>query len=198
MQLYFDVAIVLSGYLCGSVASAVVVSRLMGLTDPRSAGSGNPGATNVLRVHGKKAAIFTLAGDVIKGLVPVLIARWLQCPDVTVAATALAAFMGHLFPVFFGFKGGKGVATLIGVLLAMHWLSGVTFISAWLAMALVFRYSSLAALVASLVTPVAGSLFLTTPLVVVQLIMVSLLFWRHRSNIRNLIAGTEDRIGNKD
>jgi len=192
-----EITVILLACLCGSLASAVIVCKAMGLSDPRQAGSNNPGATNVLRLHGKKAAALTLAGDVLKGVLPVLAARWLGMDDSIVAASGLAAFTGHLYPVFFGFQGGKGVATLLGVLVATHWLCGLTFAGTWLLMALLFRYSSLAALVASLVTPVASLTLLPAAYAIAQSIMVILVFWRHRSNIRNLVAGREDRIGDK-
>lgn len=183
-------------YLLGSLASAIIVCRLSGLSDPRAGGSGNPGATNVMRLHGKKAAAMTLAGDVLKGVLPVLLARFLNQSDMVIALCGLAAFTGHVFPVFFGFKGGKGVATLIGVLFASHWLVGLGFVTTWLIVALLFRYSSLAALVAALLSPIYAWLVLEAlPYLVCHGIMVVMLFWRHRSNIRNLIDGTEKKIG---
>lgn len=190
--------LVILGYLCGSVASAVIVCRLLGLTDPRTEGSRNPGATNVLRLHGKKAAALTLAGDVLKGLLPVLLARALEAPITIVALTGLAAFIGHLYPVFFGFRGGKGVATLIGVLFALHWLLGLGFCLTWLVMALLFRYSSLSALTAAMLTPIYTAWILPNLLVVgVTSAMTLLLIWRHRSNIYNLTHGLEEKIGQK-
>lgn len=192
-----NTAIILLAYLCGSLASAVIVCKLMGLTDPRTEGSKNPGTTNVLRLHGKKAAFLTLTGDVMKGVLPVLVAKWTGLDDSIIAGTALAAFTGHLFPVFFAFKGGKGVATLIGVLAATHWILGVTFIATWLIMAILFRFSSLSALTASLVTPVISAFLLPDIYYITQTIMVILVFWRHRSNIRHLLDGTEDKIGSK-
>jgi len=184
------------GYLCGSVASAIVVCRILGLGDPRTQGSGNPGATNVLRLHGKRAAALTLAGDVLKGALPVLLARGLHAPDAIIAATGIAVFAGHLFPVFFRFQGGKGVATYIGVLFATCWLLGLGYIGTWLLIALLFRYSSLAALTAAVMTPVYTALVLPVPAYVLAYsIMTLTLLWRHRSNIRRLINGSEPRIG---
>ncbi len=192
----FSSLLVILSYLLGSIASAILVCRLFGLSDPRAGGSGNPGATNVMRLHGKKAAALTLAGDVLKGVVPVLIAKFFQQPSLVIALCGLAAFGGHLFPVFFGFKGGKGVATLVGVLIASHWLLGLGFILTWLLVAALFRYSSLAALVAAALTPVYSWLiFNDMAYLSCQVIMVALLFWRHHSNIRKLLAGTESKIG---
>ncbi len=191
----FDIAAILFAYLCGSIASAIVVCRSLHLADPRTGGSNNPGATNVLRLHGKQAAALTLFGDIIKGIIPVLLAKSLALSDTTVAVCGLAAFAGHLFPVFFRFAGGKGVATLIGVLFALHWLSGLAFVAIWLAMAGVFRISSLSALTASFFTPIIGAFFLPLPYVIAQTIMVTLVFWRHRSNIHNLLSGKEEHIG---
>jgi glycerol-3-phosphate acyltransferase PlsY len=190
--------LVLVAYLLGSIASAILVCKLFGLSDPRAGGSGNPGATNVMRLHGKKAAILTLAGDVLKGVVPVLLAKALGSSELVIALCGLAAFFGHLFPVFFNFKGGKGVATLIGVLFATHWLLGLAYIGTWGITALLFRYSSLSALVAAALTPVYSWLILQNiGLTICHIIMVSILIWRHQSNIQNLIAGTESKIGQK-
>ena len=193
-----DVAVIITGYLCGSVASAIIVCRLAGLGDPRAGGSGNPGATNVLRLYGKKAAAATLAGDVLKGLLPVLLATWLKLPPPVIALTGLAAFAGHLYPVFFGFRGGKGVATLIGVLFGTYWLLGAAFVITWALVAAVFRYSSLSALTAAALAPVYTWLLLPeTAYIAGCAVMAVLLFWRHRDNIRRLLAGEESRIGKK-
>ena len=185
-------------YLLGSISSAVLVCKAMGLSDPRTDGSGNPGATNVLRLHGKQAAAITLAGDVLKGFLPVLLARLLKAPDLIIALTGLFAFFGHLYPVFFNFQGGKGVATLIGVVFGLHWLIGVGFVSTWLFVALVFRYSSLAGLTATWLTPCYAWVLLHSPAYVICLsIMAAVLTWRHKANIKKLLAGTESRIGKK-
>jgi glycerol-3-phosphate acyltransferase PlsY len=183
------------GYLFGSISTAIIVCKLMGLPDPRTNGSGNPGATNVARLGGKKAAALTLAGDLLKGLIPVLIAHSLQADATVLAGTALAAFLGHLYPLFFGFQGGKGVATALGVVYGLSWPVGLLTTAVWLAMALVFRISSLAALTAMLVMP-AGFYWLLpqAPLIIAMVILTVLLFWRHRSNIANLINGTEGKI----
>jgi len=190
--------LIIVAYLLGSIASAILVCKLFGLSDPRAGGSGNPGATNVMRLHGKKAAILTLAGDVLKGVIPVLLAKALSSTELVIALCGLAAFFGHLFPIFFNFKGGKGVATLIGVLFATHWLLGLAYIGTWGITALLFRYSSLSALVAAALTPVYSWLILQNiGFVTCHIIMVSILIWRHQSNIQNLIAGTESKIGEK-
>ena len=187
--------LVILAYLAGSLASAVIVCKIMGLEDPREQGSGNPGTTNVLRLHGKTAALLTLCGDVLKGALPVLLLRYVQAPDVFVAAAGLAAFSGHLYPLFFGFRGGKGVATLLGVLFAFHWLLGAAFIMTWLLVALLSRYSSLAAITAALLAPVYCWLMLPSPYLVAGTgLMSAILIWRHRSNIKNLLAGKENKI----
>ncbi len=187
--------LIFMGYLSGSIATAIVICKLMGLGDPRREGSGNPGATNVLRLYGRKAAILVLTGDVLKGILPVLLAKLIHMPDVIIATTGLAAFLGHIFPVFFGFHGGKGVATLVGVLIATHWMLGLAFMVTWILMALIFRYSSLAAIVAAITTPFYTWLLLPAPVYVICFsLLAATLIWRHRSNIRNLIAGTEVRI----
>ena len=190
--------LVILAYLMGSVASAVVICRLLGHPDPRTRGSGNPGATNVLRLYGKKAALLTLTGDVLKGVIPVLLARAWSADPLLIALAGLAAFSGHLFPVFFRFRGGKGVATLIGALLATHWLLGLAYLANWLIVAALFRYSSLAALWAAVFTPFCSWLILQDPaFVAVHALMAALLIGRHRSNIRKLLNGTESRLGRK-
>ena len=185
-----------AGYLLGSVATAVLVSRALGAADPRSGGSGNPGATNVLRLAGRRAAALTLAGDVAKGLVPVLAARALDLPPGALALVGLAAFLGHLYPVFFGFRGGKGVATALGALLGLDPLLGAAALATWLVVAGVSRYSSLAALAASGLAPVYAWIVSGRPEVVGAVsVMAALLVWRHRANVRRLLAGEEGRIG---
>jgi glycerol-3-phosphate acyltransferase PlsY len=190
-----DYLVVLGGYMFGSISTAIIVCKLMGLPDPRTTGSKNPGATNVARLGGKKAAALTLVGDMLKGLLPVLIAQYLQMSPVILAATALAAFLGHLYPVFFGFQGGKGVATALGVIYGLYWPAGLLTTATWLAMAVVFRYSSLAALIAMLLTPLWFLWLLPEPAIIAAMcILTVLLFWRHRTNISNLINGKEGRI----
>ena len=191
-----DYLFVLAAYLIGSVSSAIVVSRALGLQDPRKVGSGNPGATNVLRYNGKKAAIITLVGDILKGVIPVLAARAYGVEPMILGWVMLAAFLGHVFPVFHGFRGGKGVATAFGALTALNGWVGLALIVIWLLTVLAFRYSSLAGLVAALAAPpLVGWLQGGTFFIVITLVMSVLLVWRHRSNVRNLLAGTEDKIG---
>ena len=190
-----DYLLILAGYLFGSISTAIIVCKLMGLPDPRTGGSGNPGATNVARLGGKKAAALTLVGDMLKGLIPVLIAHALEAPPVILAGTALAAFLGHLYPVFFGFRGGKGVATAMGVIYGLDWRVGLLTTAIWLVMALLFRYSSLAALVAILLAPLGFLWLWPQPAVIAAMvIMTILLYWRHRSNISNLLNGKEGKI----
>lgn len=186
------------GYLCGSLSSAILVCRALGKADPRTTGSGNPGATNVLRAHGRGPAAATLAGDVAKGLVPVLLAHALGGSPFAIALSGLGAFLGHLFPVFFQFRGGKGVATYIGVLFGLSPWLGLAFCLTWLGTAAVTRYSSLAALVATVITPLAALAGgMAAPVVLVLIVMAGAIFWRHQENIARLRAGTESRIGRK-
>ncbi|MEK8089919.1 glycerol-3-phosphate 1-O-acyltransferase PlsY [Thermithiobacillus plumbiphilus] len=190
--------LILAAYLIGSITTAVLVARALGLPDPRSQGSGNPGATNVLRLGGRKAAVLTLLGDMFKGILPVLLARGLGADDGTLAAVALAAFLGHLFPVFFGFRGGKGVATGLGIYLALSLLLGLALALVWLAMARLFRISSLAALSAAVAAPLLTWWLLPgRPFLLLSLILAVLLLWRHKDNIQRILAGTEKRIGEK-
>ena len=185
----------LGGYLLGSVSSAVLVSKLMGLPDPRQSGSGNPGATNVLRLGNKPAAALTLLGDVLKGVLPVLIAKYLDADTTGIALAGLGAFLGHLFPVFFGFAGGKGVATSLGIFLALNPLIAGSQIALWALMALVFRYSSLAALVTALVTPVLLAWQMDDPVLTgFGIILAALLVFQHRANIVRLVQGNESKI----
>ncbi|TAN83588.1 MAG: glycerol-3-phosphate 1-O-acyltransferase PlsY [Gallionella sp.] len=191
---------VIVAYLLGSISFAVLMSRLFALPDPRTYGSGNPGATNVLRSGKKAAAALTLLGDAAKGWLAVFLAAQFAMHDargaMLVAAVALAVFLGHLFPVFLRFKGGKGVATALGVLLALDGWLGLAALATWLLVAAVFRLSSLAALVAAVGAPVYAVLLgLPHEWVLASGIMSMLLIWRHKSNIRNLLAGKEARIG---
>jgi len=186
-------------YLLGSVSSAIIIARLMGLKDPREIGSKNPGATNILRYGGKTAAVLTLVGDALKGAVPVLIAQALTHDVVILALTGLGAFLGHLFPVYFGFRGGKGVATTLGVWLALSPWAGLAMIATWAAIAFVFRYSSLAALTVSVAAPFYVAWFSPGwPYLLAMIVMSATLIFRHRANIRSLLAGTETRIGIKN
>lgn len=194
-ELMLNLLLPLLGYLVGSVSSAIIVSKLMGLPDPRSSGSNNPGATNVLRLGGKKAAVITLLGDVLKGLLPVLIAKAFTGNPITIALVGIAAFLGHLYPVFFGFKGGKGVATAAGVFIGLSGIVTLFLFGIWLITAAISRYSSLAALVATLSAPFLVLLLLPgLPFFLMACVIAALLFWRHRENIGRLKRGEESKI----
>ncbi len=206
MELTLDLLLIPIAYLIGSVSFAVVVSKCMRLPDPHSYGSGNPGATNVLRTGNKLAAVLTLIGDALKGYLAVMLARvllgdesltstlnsWLLC------GVVIAVFLGHLFPIFHGFKGGKGVATACGILFGINWILGLATLGTWIIVAMFMRYSSLAALAAAIFGPIYFVfLFGLQPMGIALLIVCLLLIWRHRSNIQNLMNGTESRIGSK-
>ena len=194
-----DLSLIIAAYLLGSISSAIVVCRLMGLPDPRTQGSNNPGATNVLRIGGKKAAAITLLGDSLKGFVPVALCHLLDRPELIFALVGAAAFLGHLYPVFFGFRGGKGVATALGVQFGLGWTIGAAVAATWLFMAKVANISSLAALISMLLAPLYIWLLWPSPaLLVMQVSITLLLIWRHRSNIRNLLRGSEGRISGRE
>jgi glycerol-3-phosphate acyltransferase PlsY len=202
MTSFVPLLVALVAYLVGSLSFAVIVSRAMGLSDPRTYGSGNPGATNVLRSGSKAAAILTLALDALKGWVPVaLVVRFgpaYGLGEGTVAMTALAAFCGHLWPVFFRFKGGKGVATAAGALFGIDPLLGAATLATWLIIAAFFRYSSLASIVAAVFAPFWRVLTEGPDTIALALIVMGgLLIWRHGANIKRLFAGTESRLGGK-
>jgi glycerol-3-phosphate acyltransferase PlsY len=188
---------ILIAYLCGSISSAVVTCKIMGLADPRTQGSHNPGATNVLRIGGKKAAVITLIGDTLKGVIPVLAAKWMGFDTLTLSFVTSAAFFGHLYPLFFHFKGGKGVATAGGCLTALSWPVGTALIGTWLLAAVIFRYSSLAALIAAIAAPFYAWYFTNIDYTVMASVISLLLIYRHRKNIQNLVHGKEDKIGKK-
>ena len=193
-----DAAVVLIAYLVGSIASAILVCRAMGLPDPRGEGSGNPGATNVLRIAGKGPAAATLAGDVLKGVLPVLLASGLSSAPAVEALAALAAFLGHLHPLYFRFQGGKGMATALGAIAALAWPVAGVMCAIWLAVAAATRYSSLASMSAAVGAPVAALWLAPHPATPVVLAVIALLvLWRHRGNIRRLVRGTESRIGQR-
>ncbi len=206
MNLTLDLLLIPIAYLIGSISFAVVVSKCMRLPDPHTYGSGNPGATNVLRTGNKLAAVLTLIGDALKGYFAVMLARvllgdqslsanlgsWVLC------GVVLAVFLGHLFPVFHDFKGGKGVATACGILFGVNWILGAATLGTWIIVATFMRYSSLAALAAAVFGPIYFVfLFGFQPMGIALLIVCLLLIWRHRSNIGNLMNGTESRIGSK-
>ncbi len=193
-----ELGLIVAAYLIGSISSAIIVCRLMGLPDPRSEGSNNPGATNVLRIGGKKAAAITLLGDMLKGVLPVAVGHLFDVSTLTFALAAMAAFLGHLYPVFFGFKGGKGVATALGTQFGLHWGIGLAVAGIWLFMAKVVKISSLSALVSMALAPVIIYwIWPADELIVMQIIMSIILFWRHKSNIQRLISGEESLIGKK-
>jgi glycerol-3-phosphate acyltransferase PlsY len=206
MNLTFDLLIIPITYLIGSISFAVVVSKCMLLPDPHTYGSGNPGATNVLRTGNKLAAVLTLIGDALKGYLAVMLSRillgdesltstlnsWLLC------GVVVAVFLGHLFPIFHGFKGGKGVATACGILFGINWILGLATLGTWIIVAVFMRYSSLAALAAAVFGPIYFVfLFGFQPMGIALLVVCLLLIWRHRSNIHNLMNGKESRIGSK-
>jgi glycerol-3-phosphate acyltransferase PlsY len=195
--------LILIAYLMGSICVAIPVCKIMGLPDPRSQGSKNPGATNVLRIGGKKAALFTLAGDSIKGVIPVLVAQAMGIEGFALSVVALAAFLGHLYPIFFKFEGGKGVATGFGVVFALAWPLGLILVAIWALMAIAFRYSSLAALTAFALSPLVCFWLswngepIWRDYTIAMAILSVLLIYRHRGNIDKLRAGTESKIGQK-
>jgi glycerol-3-phosphate acyltransferase PlsY len=202
MQALYPALATLAAYLIGSLSFAVIVSQLMGLNDPRTYGSGNPGATNVLRSGNKAAAVLTLLLDALKGFVPVLLVKEFGAPygldEGTLALVAVAAFLGHLWPVFFRFKGGKGVATAAGVLLGLNPWLGLATLATWIIIAAFTRYSSLAALVAAVFAPFYQVLIWGGgPIAVAVFVMGALLVWRHRANIQKLLNGTESKLGQK-
>ena len=190
-----NILLIFSAYLLGSISAAIIVCKTLGLSDPRTGGSGNPGTTNVMRLYGKKAAFLTLVGDIFKGIIPVLLAKVIVNSEFIIAICGLAAFLGHIFPIYFKFEGGKGVATLIGILFATHWLLGVTYIITWILTALIFRYSSLAALIAALPIPIYSYFIEHNNQYAISFAVIAIiLFWRHKPNIYNLLNGKEDKI----
>ena len=207
MQVLYPFLATLAAYLLGSISFAVIVSRLMGLRDPRTFGSKNPGATNVLRSGSKPAAIVTLLLDGVKGWLPVLLVQLFGKPygleEGTVAMVGLAAFLGHLYPVFFRFQGGKGVATFLGVVFGIHPLLGLATAATWLIIAFFFRYSSLASLISAVFAPAFYLLgdhiqwYAETPVALALAVMALLLAWRHSENIGRLLQGKESRLGAK-
>lgn len=192
------ILLVLLAYLLGSLPFAVIVSKLYGLEDPRSHGSGNPGATNVLRTGNKSAALLTLLGDAAKGWLAVWLTGWLGGDMLAVSIAGVAAFLGHVYPVFLKFRGGKGVATALGVLLGWSGALALVTIVTWVVTAALTRYSSLAALVAAMVTAIAAGFMIgSIQTVTAVTVMSAVLIWRHRANIQRLLNGTESRIGSK-
>jgi acyl phosphate:glycerol-3-phosphate acyltransferase len=207
LEYAYPVVAVIAAYLIGSLSFAVIVSRLMGLSDPRSYGSKNPGATNVLRSGNKAAAVITLLLDALKGWVPVVLVKWVGADfglgDGTVAAVGFAAFLGHLYPVFFRFQGGKGVATAAGVLIGISWVLGLATLATWLIVAYFSRYSSLASLAAAVFSPLyylfgdRAAWYVDKWILAMLVVISALLIYRHRENINKLLKGTESRLGAK-
>ena len=197
MEYYLNILLFAGlAYLIGSISTAIITCKIMGIEDPRKTGSYNPGATNVLRHGGKKAAIITLLGDMLKGLIPVLVVSQFQTDTLTIALVGLFALLGHIFPVYYGFKGGKGVATFYGVILGINWLVGLIAITIWLSVAALIKISSLSAMVSIFFTPFilwnfSQSVVLTSTVV----LMSMLILWRHQSNIKSLMHGSEGKIG---
>ena len=192
------IACALGGYLLGSLSAAIIVCRLMGLPDPRTTGSGNPGATNVLRSGNKTAAALTLLGDALKGLLPPLVLVFAGLPSPLPELAAAGAFLGHLYPLYFGFRGGKGVATALGALFGLAWIAGLLAALTWMAVVLVFRISSLGALVSFALAPLyLWLLGAPSATVAAMALMAGLLYWRHRGNIQRILDGTESRVGRR-
>lgn len=196
LQMFIYPIVVVLAYLIGSLSAAIITCKIMGLPDPRTTGSNNPGATNVLRIGGKKAAIFTLVGDLLKGLIPVVIVKLIfPAESLLIALTALAAFLGHLFPVFFQFKGGKGVATALGCIIGLNLWVALCAFGVWLAIFLPTRISSLSALTAAIVAPVFLWLFDASASVVIAIIIMDiLLIIRHKENIQRILKGEEKKM----
>lgn len=186
---------IIIAYLLGSISSAIITCKVLHLPDPRNQGSGNPGATNVLRFGGKKAAIITLIGDILKGVIPVLLATGYGLDTLSLALVAFAAFLGHLFPVFFHFRGGKGVATAFGCLIALSWPTGLALIATWLMIAFIFRYSSLASIVTAALSPVFCWYFTNLTYTLLAIAIALILIARHYHNICQLLTGKEKKIG---
>ena len=189
----------IGAYLLGSISSAILVARIMRLPDPRNTGSRNPGATNILRIGSKTAAAITLSGDLLKGAIAIIITKAITNDPVILALVALAVFLGHVYPIFFGFKGGKGVATALGVYFALAPWLGIALVVTWLLVAIITKYSSLAALTAAVVSPVyVWYWFGTTMVFWTSIVIAALLIWRHQANIKRLMDGSETKIGNRN
>ncbi|MBL4647591.1 MAG: glycerol-3-phosphate 1-O-acyltransferase PlsY [Gammaproteobacteria bacterium] len=192
-----NIIFIILAYIIGSISSAILVCKMNGLPDPRSQGSGNPGATNVLRIGGKGLAVTVLLLDTLKGIIPVIIAKLFGLSDLLIGCVALAAVIGHIYPLFFKFQGGKGVATAIGTFIAISWLLGLAFAITWLIVAAIFRYSSLAALVAIVLMPLYAIWLAGVGYIMPLLIIAILTIYRHRTNIKRLCNKTEPKLGKK-
>ena len=191
-ELILTIFLIITAYLTGSISAAIITCKVMGLSDPRTLGSNNPGATNVKRIGGNKAAAITLLGDMLKGFLPVMLALLLDSDELTIVLVAIAAFLGHLYPIFFGFKGGKGVATAFGVILAVSWPVAMAMLLTWLLIAYGLKISSFSALVTAAVAPfyfwwLEGSILLISMGTFISIMLI----WRHRSNIKRLLSGEE-------
>jgi glycerol-3-phosphate acyltransferase PlsY len=195
--LTIGIIIIIAAYLIGSLSSAVIYCKIFKLPDPRDAGSGNPGATNVLRIAGKGAALVVLLGDVLKGAIPVLLAKLFGLGPWLIGLTALAAFLGHLYPVFFRFQGGKGVATAGGICFALSWPFGLALVAIWLFIVIITRISSLGALAASGAAPILAYILVDWQIAVIMVLIALLVIWKHQGNIQRLREGTEPKIGEK-
>ncbi len=198
MPYFQPILLIILAYFIGSISAAIITCKLLNEVDPRTVGSKNPGATNVMRHAGKKAAILTLVGDLLKGTIPVVIGHALGLDWMWLGLIGTAAFLGHLYPIYYGFKGGKGVATALGVYIGLQPIVGILVIITWLISALVFNISSLSALIATLLAPlyffwVTDSL----PLFIILVVITGFIYWRHRNNIVNIIDGTERKISDK-
>ena len=200
MDYYFNIILYAGlAYLIGSFSTAIITCKIMGIEDPRKTGSHNPGATNVLRHGGKKAAIITLLGDILKGLIPVLVVSQLQTDTLIIALVGLFALLGHIFPIYYGFKGGKGVATYYGVISGMNLLAGLIAGAIWLGMAAIVKISSFSALVSIFFTPfILWHFSQSVELTSAVALMSILVFWRHKQNIKSLLQGSEEKIGAGD
>jgi glycerol-3-phosphate acyltransferase PlsY len=181
-------------YLCGSLSSAIIIAKLMGLPDPRTKGSGNPGTSNMLRLGGKTAALLTLLGDALKGFIPVLLAYLFKVEGLALGFVAFAAFLGHLYPIFFKFKGGKGVATFLGSMFALSIPIAIAVVITWLVVGFLFRYASLASIMATIIAPLYAIIFKEYGYIIPIIAMALLVIWRHRTNIERLRFGTESKI----
>jgi glycerol-3-phosphate acyltransferase PlsY len=191
-ELFMPIGLIVLAYLLGSISAAIITCKAMRLKDPRIVGSNNPGATNVKRIGGNKAAAITLLGDALKGLIAVLIVKAITDDILIISLVAVASFLGHLYPVFFQFKGGKGVATAFGALLGLSWITGVAAIATWLLVALGLKLSSFAALVAFALLPIYMHFIEGNQIMTIATVFISvLLFWRHRENIKRIVEGTE-------
>lgn len=188
---------VVIAYLCGSLSNAIIVCKLLGLPDPRIEGSGNPGTANVLRIAGKKAAALVLLGDALKGFIPVVVARIFNVDGLALGLVAIAAVIGHIYPIFFKFKGGKGVATFLGTTFALSPIVGIAFILTWLIVAFLSRYASLASLISSILSIIYILIFSKFAYLIPMLAIIALIIWKHRGNIQRLLAGTESKINLK-